>query len=186
MNSLRGRAIIELGEPIFYLKLARMFWGLLCLIASGVSMAYTAMRPGFIPFVLGSGCGGAVVSIWGWASIRNAKRKCLGYVREAEDITATHKAAADDARKARESADARAAAAVKDVASAEARLRAAELQRDDAVARAAAEVARADDGTDGAERWAARAGMRERQRQGGRPAVRLMLRACEAWRDARR
>ena len=74
MNSLRGRAIIELGEPIFYLKLARMFWGLLCLIASGVSMAYAAMRPGFLPFILGSGCGGAAVSIWGWARIRNARR----------------------------------------------------------------------------------------------------------------
>ena len=74
MNSLRGRAIIELGEPLFWAKLARFFWELLCLIASGVSMAYAAMRPGFLPFVFGSGCGGAAVSIWGWARIRNARR----------------------------------------------------------------------------------------------------------------
>ena len=51
--------------------------------------------------------------------IRNARRKAQRDVREAEDTVAKHKAAADDARKARESADARAAAAVKDVASAE-------------------------------------------------------------------
>ena len=38
-------------------------------------MAYAAMRPGFLPFVLGSACGGAGVVIWGWARIRNARRK---------------------------------------------------------------------------------------------------------------